>query len=474
MPTKNKAVNTKLRGDVSHTVSLDYEEELSSSKKTSMPNKETPTKTTTKTTSLEKAEKICKLIATFIIILSATFHFYRLFRYEKGGQTCPLLFESGRWIQDKWQPDGCMIHEYEPLEVQTCLQHQEVAIIGDSRMRSIYFHLADTVSEEPVKSGKKHENLYYRDKKYNLTITFYWMPELDQESGTLFKSWIESGKIPHLIIMGLGTWTIKNSKHTAVVDYQEQLKSLSPSLNHIGRNLTLQKLFTIANSKTRFHHEPQFIWLMQDPVIEDRLSIERKAITNIQIELYNYAAKKSLDPSPFVHIMNATTLMAAGKPDHSNDGLHYDSFIIKNKLDAILNSFCNDFVYPDDASCCRDLDHVTQLQFNTFAMLSTCVILWFLMFICRKRRDKVVQSLSSSELERYDASSMFPWMHSEHMYTGIKAMAKLAFIILYIFLADSSLLYDKEHKTYSHAAFFVPLVIIFIVALLTRGSTKNV
>ena len=40
-------------------------------------------------------------------------------------------------------------------EVQTCLQHQEVAIIGDSRMRSIYFHLADTVSEEPVKSGKK-------------------------------------------------------------------------------------------------------------------------------------------------------------------------------------------------------------------------------------------------------------------------------------------------------------------------------
>ena len=76
MPTKNKAVNTKLRDAMPHTVSLDYEEELSNSKKTSKPTQETqPTAT------LEKAEKICKLIATFIIIISATFHFYRLFRY---------------------------------------------------------------------------------------------------------------------------------------------------------------------------------------------------------------------------------------------------------------------------------------------------------------------------------------------------------------------------------------------------------
>ena len=36
------------------------------------------------------------------------------------------------------------------------------------------------------------------------------------------------------------------------------------------------------------------------------------------------------DSSPFVHIMNATTMMAAGKPDKTIDGIHYDEFIIKN------------------------------------------------------------------------------------------------------------------------------------------------
>ena len=34
-------------------------------------------------TSLRQAEKICKIFASLIIITSATFHFYRLFRYGK-------------------------------------------------------------------------------------------------------------------------------------------------------------------------------------------------------------------------------------------------------------------------------------------------------------------------------------------------------------------------------------------------------
>ena len=42
-----------------------------------------------------------------------------------------------------------------------------------------------------------------------------------------------------------------------------QLKAISHTLNDIGRNLTLQKLIGMSKSKTRFHHEPQLIWLMQ-------------------------------------------------------------------------------------------------------------------------------------------------------------------------------------------------------------------
>ena len=44
--------------------------------------------------------------------------------------------------------------------------------------------------------------------------------------------------------------------------------------------------------------------------------------------------------------------------------------------------------------------------------------------------------MSSSETEQYDSTSMFPWLYGEHMYNGVKSMAKMAFIILYMFLAD--------------------------------------
>ena len=44
---------------------------------------------------------------------------------------------------------------------------------------------------------------------------------------------------------------------------------------------------------------------------------------------------------------------------------------ILQKVDAILNAFCNDYIYPEDASCCKDLERITPLQFNAFAVLGT-------------------------------------------------------------------------------------------------------
>ena len=45
--------------------------------------------------------------------------------------------------------------------------------------------------------------------------------------------------------------------------FSGQLKNISPLLDDIGRNLTLEKLIGMSQSKSRFHHEPQIIWLMQ-------------------------------------------------------------------------------------------------------------------------------------------------------------------------------------------------------------------
>lgn len=44
--------------------------------------------------------------------------------------------------------------------------------------------------------------------------------------------------------------------------------------------------------------------------------------------------------------------------------------------------------------------------------------------------------LTEDEVKQYDQISVLPWLYAEHMYAGMKAMAKLAAIMLYIFLAD--------------------------------------
>lgn len=413
----------------------------------------------------------CKCLAWIIIIISALVHSYRLFQLEYGGQTCPLLFHSGHWSGNKWQPDGCMIHEYTQSEITKCFENQKVALIGDSRMRSLYFQIANSISKEPVPTGY-HENLRYEDKN-NATVEFYWNPVLDKTVTRLLNKWLENrDTMPHLIIMGVATWTIKNGKLTSIIDYQAELKKLSISMELISENLT--QLNMLKPIKSKYHHEPQLIWIMQDPVVEDKLAERRKSIKNDRIEMFNYAAQKTLQSeSPHVRLMMATTLMAAGKPEETLDGIHYTSFILEKKVNAIINSFCNDFIYPDDASCCKTLERITQLQFNAFAVLGTCVILWMIMWICKKMRERSIKDLTEDEVKQYDQISVLPWLYAEHMYAGMKAMAKLAAIMLYIFLADSSLLYNKNHKLYSHEAFFVPLALLIIVGLCTRTPTKQ-
>ena len=44
--------------------------------------------------------------------------------------------------------------------------------------------------------------------------------------------------------------------------------------------------------------------------------------------------------------------------------------------------------------------------------------------------------LTVDEIENYESNSSLPWLYNEHMYQVMKALAKLAGIMLYVFLAD--------------------------------------
>lgn len=60
----------------------------------------------------EKLKKIMILLMSQINIHKYIFITANLIYLEHGGETCPLLFKSGHWMGNKWQPHGCMMHEY--------------------------------------------------------------------------------------------------------------------------------------------------------------------------------------------------------------------------------------------------------------------------------------------------------------------------------------------------------------------------
>lgn len=60
---------------------------------------------------------------------------------------CKFLLYQNNYISD------FNLHVLFLREVKTCLQNEKVAVIGDSRMRNIYYEMVKSVSQELV-SGK--------------------------------------------------------------------------------------------------------------------------------------------------------------------------------------------------------------------------------------------------------------------------------------------------------------------------------
>lgn len=101
-----------------------------------------------------------------------------------------------------------------------------------------------------------------------------WAPMVNQTMFDIYKPWIQSqSKTPSVIVTGSGVWAIKISNAS-----MEMFSSYK-------RNLT--QLVPVLNSLVSF---TKVLWVLQDPVITEKLHPSRKMITNEQIDMYNKAA----------------------------------------------------------------------------------------------------------------------------------------------------------------------------------------
>ncbi|XP_046860226.1 LOW QUALITY PROTEIN: N-acetylneuraminate 9-O-acetyltransferase-like [Xenia sp. Carnegie-2017] len=388
--------------------------------------------------STSKFESYCKLTALVIVLVALVYH---LLRGSQEG-SCTNLLTTGKWRENRgseeWQPYGCMIHKYRLNEIQKCLRNRPLAIVGDSRLRDVYHllvhELMDTTDYEKKKA---HSNLAYTGQN-NVSVKFFWMPEVNGSMLNLFEDWLKNSmERPSFVVVGASLWTIKN-KDNAWREYKENFTRVKDAMNSLAdvNDGVTKRMFTVKLKQKLMAKSPIIVWKLQEPVDESLLSAARKTITVEKINLYNRLAELFLFNTS-VGIFKPSMLVKTIPLSSTTDGLHYVNEVVEWELTILLNRFCNAYIRPKDASCCMPKEHTTQLQYNSLAVFVACSLLfWSCPSIAHvvARISPIRTSKPKLPIKNPPVNGFGPKEH-----TPYKAMAKLTLIMSYFFICDSTL-----------------------------------
>ncbi|GFU04031.1 n-acetylneuraminate 9-O-acetyltransferase [Nephila pilipes] len=414
-----------------------------------------------------------KILAVFIVIGFIGYH--GILHLTSGIDSCKWLLSDGRFQGFRvWQPYGCMMHSYSSGDSQMCLQYiaywggkTHVVFIGDSRIRQLYFGFVSLINPKYViENNIAHHNIHYTDKELKVRIDFIWAPMVNQTMFDIYKPWMQDISIrPSLIVTGSGVWAIKisNASMSMYSSYQRNLSRLVPMLN----NLT---------------PTTKVLWVLQDPVLTEKLHPSRKMITNEQIDLYNKGAMELMHHSKIL-IWSSSRLVSQGLYQDQVDGLHMGKNALNYAIQILLNMYCNDHMNYNDGTCCSSPEPVTVLQLITFSILGVSCCIALAMIIHRKWISRKLQSsildIEGNSVETRELLSKFynGSISTEEdilTYRGRKetsffelvtALARLTIVMSYFFLCDRTNFFMKENKYFTYTNFFLPLGYLFALGL---------
>ncbi|XP_006636227.3 N-acetylneuraminate (7)9-O-acetyltransferase [Lepisosteus oculatus] len=404
--------------------------------------------------------KNAKLLAFAAVLVLTVLHCFS--RFYGGGDTCEWLLSTGRFLgENVWQPQGCMMHKYRSSEAKECLAQKQIAFIGDSRIRQLFYSFVRIIKPDLKEEGNKHENIPFEDRSSSLNVDFLWYAEVNNSMKDRLMSWTEEISLnkPDIIIVAAATWSIKLHNGS------------SETLNQYKTNLT-----AVSRLLEKLAKDTEVYWVLQDPVYEELLSDSRKMITNQQIDLYNEAALSTLNGSKKnakvgVKIVRASRLAAQETISESLDGLHLPESSRDVGAMVLMNSVCNKILKPIDGSCCHPrppLNIVQKLTAGVFASAIMSFLVLNLLCYSKHRRSRHVTDLENAEEKRPAAATSMASLK-----VPFQSVCKLGLIMVYFYLCDRADIFMKEQKFYTHSTFFIPLIYIFVLGVFYTENGKE-
>ncbi|GFN99747.1 cas1 domain-containing protein 1 [Plakobranchus ocellatus] len=412
-----------------------------------------------------------KIVALAMVIFFICYHSTLHFKY--GNDSCKRLMSDGRFPgRERWQPYGCMIHKYTKADARMCMHyisywggHNHFSFVGDSRLRQLYYEFVSLVSESSVEEedpdkAKVHHDLHFSDSKINIKIDFLWHPMVNASMYDVYFKWLKSDQPstrPNVVITGSATWTIKMFNGSAAV------------IKNFYSNLTM-----VAEMYNKLRDSTKVVWMLQDPVEEEKLVDARKMITNEQIKNYNKIAISALEDSAAT-IWRSSRLVALGmKHELSDDGLHISKAALRIDSQMLLNMYCNNHMNHNDGTCCNSTEQTTTLQVITGIAFLVCMAISIGMIVYRRRARRLLNKVRSAAAEAPGQNGTVVHSDYNNAFNEIfTSLAKLGLIMIYFYICDRTDFFMTENKYYTHLNFFLPFVYVMILGLFFSESSKE-
>ncbi|EIW64341.1 Cas1p-domain-containing protein [Trametes versicolor FP-101664 SS1] len=280
---------------------------------------------------------------------------------------CNALLTEGRWLDTKfknWQPDGCMLYQYKPADVASCMASKRVVFVGDSVTRQLFFQFAHVLDPSlptaPPDDEQKHADYRYISSKSDVQLQFFWDPYLNSTHthALLHPSARDAlpSNTPALLVFGSGLWYLRYADSGGLPAWEAKMESTLAALTQVP--------YPLADVVAV---------LPVEDVVPSKLSRERAAsmqasdIDAMNSDLlHRISPPASRDPFAFLPgpsrgrpglpIALPLVFNTMLHPSQTEDGLHFSDLVVSMQAQMLLNLRCNDILpktFPLDKTCCR-------------------------------------------------------------------------------------------------------------------------
>ena len=377
-----------------------------------------------------------------------------------------------------------MIYDYDADDIIGCLGSRKIALIGDSRVRDMFWALAKRLdfraATEKEGRAQKHQSQTFGHA--DMVVDFIWDPylnstELRKQLAAYQNSWDPAGERSKvnessaIILIGGGLWHARHLGNTFLTEYKASIENV---IRHDSPRSfpRWRSLFAGRHWKTEHPNDLMVIAPVQHLSYELVSPSVKQGITPDKVnQLNDYLLNISSSNLASV-ALSFYRMTSASKLALQEDGIHVEERVVNREIDVLLNMRCNtrllrSKVYPKNKTCCGFYAWPNWFQ-TVLVIVSFAILLYTVLIVVYGTAAYL--HLCMELLTRCIGCRWKLFLPSSKMLVIIPS---LALVLSYAFFADRTRLFNKLHKTHDVQDFAILSLVTFALGILSiRRSTK--